>query len=102
MVPATNPRLVVLVVVDEPRGAIFGGVVAAPAFASIAKFDLQYLEVPPDAPRTELSATTSWTEILPFRMNARSAPSRASDRSSVFVAALGPRERRLRSNEAPA
>jgi cell division protein FtsI (penicillin-binding protein 3) len=50
MVPATNPRLVVLVVVDEPRGAIFGGVVAAPAFAEIAKFDLQYLEVPPDAP----------------------------------------------------
>jgi cell division protein FtsI (penicillin-binding protein 3) len=50
MVPATNPRLVVLVMVDEPHGAIFGGVVAAPAFADIAKFDLQYLEVPPDAP----------------------------------------------------
>ena len=28
----------------------FGGVVAAPAFAEIAKFDLQYLGVPPDAP----------------------------------------------------
>jgi cell division protein FtsI (penicillin-binding protein 3) len=50
MVPASNPRLVVLVMVDEPHGAIFGGVVAAPAFADIAKFDLQYLEVPPDAP----------------------------------------------------
>jgi cell division protein FtsI/penicillin-binding protein 2 len=49
MVPATKPRLVVLVMVDEPQGAIFGGVVAAPAFADIAKFDLQYLEVPPDA-----------------------------------------------------
>jgi cell division protein FtsI/penicillin-binding protein 2 len=57
MVPASNPRLVVLVVVDRPRGAIFGGVVAAPAFQAIAKFDLQYLEVPPDAPRTALSAT---------------------------------------------
>ena len=57
MVPASDPRLVVLVVVDRPRGAIFGGVVAAPAFQSIAKFDLQYLEVPPDAPRTALSAT---------------------------------------------
>jgi len=50
MVPASKPRLVVLVMVDEPHGAIFGGVVAAPAFADIAKFDLQYLEVPPDAP----------------------------------------------------
>ncbi len=50
MVPATRPRLVILVTVDEPRGAIWGGVVAAPAFAEIAKFDLQYLEIPPDAP----------------------------------------------------
>jgi cell division protein FtsI (penicillin-binding protein 3) len=48
MVPASKPRLVVLVTVDEPRLAIFGGVVAAPAFAQIASFDLQYLEVPPD------------------------------------------------------
>ena len=50
MVPASDPRLVVLVTVDEPHGAIFGGVVAAPAFAQIAAFDLQYLEVPPDRP----------------------------------------------------
>jgi cell division protein FtsI/penicillin-binding protein 2 len=48
MVPASNPRLVVLVSVDQPTRAIFGGVVAAPAFAKIASFDLQYLEVPPD------------------------------------------------------
>jgi cell division protein FtsI (penicillin-binding protein 3) len=47
-VPAKSPRLVVLVTVDEPRGAIWGGVVAAPAFAEIAKFALQYLEIPPD------------------------------------------------------
>jgi cell division protein FtsI (penicillin-binding protein 3)/stage V sporulation protein D (sporulation-specific penicillin-binding protein) len=50
MVPASDPRLVVLVTVDEPTLAIFGGIVAAPAFAQIASFDLQYLEVPPDAP----------------------------------------------------
>src|SRR2546423_799073 len=47
MVPAKSPRVVVLVTVDEPRGAYYGGVVAAPAFAPIATFDLQYLEVPP-------------------------------------------------------
>jgi cell division protein FtsI/penicillin-binding protein 2 len=54
VVPASRPRLVILVSVDEPRGAIWGGVVAAPAFAQIAKFDLQYLDggVPPDAPTT--------------------------------------------------
>jgi cell division protein FtsI (penicillin-binding protein 3) len=49
IVPASHPRLVVLVAVDEPKGAIWGGVVAAPAFQQIARFDLQYLEVPPDA-----------------------------------------------------
>ncbi|MFN2467617.1 MAG: peptidoglycan D,D-transpeptidase FtsI family protein [Gaiellaceae bacterium] len=49
-VPATKPRLVILVTVDEPRGAIWGGVVAAPAFAEIARFNLQYLEVQPDSP----------------------------------------------------
>ena len=52
MVPASRPQLVILVTVDEPHGAIWGGVVAAPAFSQIAQFDLQYLEVPPDAPAT--------------------------------------------------
>jgi cell division protein FtsI (penicillin-binding protein 3) len=50
MVPVKKPRLVVLVVVNEPTRGIFGGTVAAPAFASIAKFDLQHLNVPPDHP----------------------------------------------------
>ena len=52
LVPATKPRLVIMVMVDEPRGNIYGGVVAAPAFKEIARFNLQHLEVPPDAPQT--------------------------------------------------
>ena len=52
LVPATSPRLVVMVMVDEPRGAYYGGDVAAPAFKEIARFNLQHLEVPPDAPET--------------------------------------------------
>jgi cell division protein FtsI/penicillin-binding protein 2 len=59
MVPVAHPRLVVLVTVDQPTRSIFGGVVAAPAFAQIAKFDLQYLSVPPDAPRSEASGTAT-------------------------------------------
>jgi cell division protein FtsI/penicillin-binding protein 2 len=50
IVPATAPKLVILVAVDEPQEDIFGGVVAAPAFAKIAALALQYLDVPPDAP----------------------------------------------------
>jgi cell division protein FtsI (penicillin-binding protein 3) len=52
VVPASRPRLVILVSVDEPRGTIWGGSVAAPAFAQIAKFDLQYMGVTPDVPVT--------------------------------------------------
>ena len=49
VVPAKDPRLVVLVSIDEPHGAIWGGVVAAPAFAEIARHGLVELEIPPDA-----------------------------------------------------
>ena len=50
IVPASKPRAVVLVAIDQPQGQIFGGVVAAPAFRDIARFALQYLDVPPDDP----------------------------------------------------
>jgi cell division protein FtsI/penicillin-binding protein 2 len=51
-VPASKPRLVVLVKVQEPTRSYWGATVAAPAFAEIARFCLQYLEIPPDAPGT--------------------------------------------------
>lgn len=47
MVPAENPRLVVLVVIDEPKTDVFGGLVAAPAFKEIAAAALPGLGVPP-------------------------------------------------------
>ena len=59
IVPATAPRLVILVTVDEPQGAIFGGTVAAPVFQQIARFALQYLEVPPDNPTDLQTAGTT-------------------------------------------
>jgi cell division protein FtsI (penicillin-binding protein 3) len=46
--PAQHPRLLVAVVVNKPRGDIYGGSVAAPAFGQIAKFALNYLHIPPD------------------------------------------------------
>lgn len=48
--PLENPRLVVLVSIDEPRRAHYGGVVAAPAFREITQKGLDYLNVPPAAP----------------------------------------------------
>ena len=55
LVPASKPKLVIMVMVDEPRGGIYGGDIAAPAFREIARFNLQYLEIPQDAPKTAAS-----------------------------------------------
>lgn len=45
MVPAEQPRLVILAVIDEPKTATYGGVVAAPVFQAIARQSLAYLGV---------------------------------------------------------
>ncbi len=45
--PAKDPRLLVAVMVDTPRGDIYGGTVAAPAFERIMEFALPYLKIPP-------------------------------------------------------
>jgi cell division protein FtsI/penicillin-binding protein 2 len=45
--PADSPQVLVAVMVDEPQGSGFGGVVAAPAFGQIMNFALPYLGIPP-------------------------------------------------------
>jgi cell division protein FtsI/penicillin-binding protein 2 len=46
--PASDPKLLTAVVVDEPQsGSIFGGTVAAPAFGQIMSFALSYLGISP-------------------------------------------------------
>jgi len=50
LVPVSDPRLVAVVVIDEPRGEdYYGGEVAAPVFAAIASGAMRLLAVPPDA-----------------------------------------------------
>jgi cell division protein FtsI (penicillin-binding protein 3) len=47
--PASDPKLLCAVIVDEPQtGSIFGGTVAAPAFGQIMAFALPYLGIPPE------------------------------------------------------
>jgi cell division protein FtsI (penicillin-binding protein 3) len=49
--PASDPRLVIAVMIDEPAGGqYYGGAVAAPVFSSIMGAALRLLGVPPDAP----------------------------------------------------
>jgi cell division protein FtsI/penicillin-binding protein 2 len=46
--PAAKPKLLVSVMVDEPRGEIYGGQVAAPAWREIVNFALSYLKISPN------------------------------------------------------
>ena len=65
LVPVTAPRLVIVVVVDEPQGGVYyGGDVAAPVFSAVAAGALRILAVPPDGvdvtapkPLTRLAAS---------------------------------------------
>ncbi|MDS1029570.1 stage V sporulation protein D [Bacillota bacterium LX-D] len=45
--PVNDPRLVCLVVVDEPKGVYYGGQVAAPVFKRVVEDSLRYLNVAP-------------------------------------------------------
>jgi len=50
MAPAGDPRFVMVVMVDEPRGGkYYGGLVAAPVFSAVMSGALRLLAVPPDA-----------------------------------------------------
>ncbi len=67
-VPADNPRFVILVVIDSPQTATYGGVVAAPVFRGIAEYAVDRLglraaAVPAPAPeeRTMQAQLINWT-----------------------------------------
>lgn len=45
-VPAENPSIAILVLLDEPKGSYYGGTVAAPVFQEITSKALPYLSVP--------------------------------------------------------
>ncbi len=64
-VPAESPALVISVVVDEPEGKGYGGVVAAPVFARIAEQSLNHLNILPKGSLAALDLTQVETGPLP-------------------------------------
>ena len=64
MVPAEHPRYVILVKVTRPRGAIYGSVVAAPAFAKIAASAMLHAGVMPAAPQIAHSNMTDAERLV--------------------------------------
>jgi cell division protein FtsI (penicillin-binding protein 3) len=64
--PATEPRLVVVVVIDEPQGAkYYGSDIAAPVFANIVSGALRVLAVPPDALAAPSLTVVAQTQVRP-------------------------------------
>ncbi len=59
-VPAEQPALTAVVVLDQPT-PIFGGAVAAPVFAQIAQYGLRELDIPPAGPQSGPPVTSVQT-----------------------------------------
>jgi cell division protein FtsI (penicillin-binding protein 3) len=64
-VPADDPRLVLLVLIDEPEVDVYGGTVAAPTFRNIAGAGLRRLGVLPDRPQTQKPETAEQAALIP-------------------------------------
>ena len=85
IVPADNPRVVIAVMVDEPHGVHYGGLVAAPVFKEIAEATLRYLGVPPST-----SVVASAKEIRPAKKsNAKIETARRDEADANEVEGLG-------------
>lgn len=67
-VPATAPALVILVVVDEPKGSHYGGVVAAPIFKGIAEQSLSIMGIKRMAPVVPVPSLQEKPDMTPWLM----------------------------------
>lgn len=62
--PASRPRLVIAVMIDEPSvGGYHGGTVAAPVFAQVMAGALRVLDVPPDGPIRPIELPSEGEEV---------------------------------------
>ena len=59
-VPVMDPRILVVVVINEPQKGYFGGVVAAPAFRRIAQQTLHALQVPPEKVKNKVKKVATF------------------------------------------
>jgi cell division protein FtsI (penicillin-binding protein 3) len=77
--PAEAPRIAIGVFIDEPRGEVYGGEVAAPVFREVAEHALKSLGVPPSP---ELAAA-----VAPDEEEPPAAPEPAAERDETTALA---------------
>jgi cell division protein FtsI (penicillin-binding protein 3) len=78
--PLEDPQLLILVVLDEPKGQVYGGVVAAPAFNQIALKTAYYLGIRPTHPIEAVAAAGA-----PARPAAKLRPASTAPSASTMV-----------------
>jgi cell division protein FtsI (penicillin-binding protein 3) len=83
IVPADNPRVVIAVMVDEPHGVHYGGVVAAPVFKEIAEAALRYLGVPPSSSVADAKPTPAKGKAAPTQPGKPGRPSKVDEPTEV-------------------
>ena len=67
MVPASAPRLVMAIIIDEPKsGAYYGGTVAAPVFGKTMGGVLRIMNITPDdMPSMKIAGTVPTVSVVP-------------------------------------
>jgi cell division protein FtsI (penicillin-binding protein 3) len=87
-VPAHDPRLAALIIIDEPESQVYGGVVAAPVFRNVIQGALRRLAVAPEK-ATPVTATAKQMDSMALRPVKRSdssaSPELSSDAMPSFI-----------------
>ncbi len=85
--PVENPRLVMLVVIDEPKKGVYGGLLAAPVFSRIAGQSMQYLKV---GPSQEVPAGETLPSLEQIVVDASATGRARPQEASTAATAAGP------------
>jgi cell division protein FtsI/penicillin-binding protein 2 len=79
--PADDPKLSIIVVLDEPR-AVYAATTAAPSFAELGRYALRLEHIPPPAPPTG----TGTLAVEPPKVRAQAAPKPTTPTTATTVA----------------
>lgn len=95
MAPVDNPRIVAMVVIDEPQGAgamANGGMVAAPAFSKVVEDALRMLQVPPDAPIQQVEEVKAFTAKTAKQAAEKAAAKLKAQQEAAAMPVVNPQE----------